>query len=394
MRRILHVSILGATLAAFAPQAARAAEPTAPEGAAGEREAWSARFDAARAKMIDGKYREAQRELLVLAEEAPRDMDRVLALEMARLAGEYAARAESLPTTVVKAPPPRVRGTDEMTLLYASSFLYGIGTGVWFLLEVQPDSAATATVPFAAITAAPVIAVATVDGYKKFPPGVPHAISAGLYLGLGEGIWIVGAQHARAERARSEDPASDSAWKPQTVAGVLWGGATAGAAVGGALGYSLVTTPGRVSFTASTTIWSGVLSGLAAGAIAPEDDRHRERSYVAGGVGYNLGLAGGLLFAGEVSPSVARVRLADLLGAAGALASAGTYLSLAGSADLRVAEGIAAGGGAIGLAAGWILTRGMKKELPSENASAAPIAAQPTFAFTPGGGTIGVAGSL
>ena len=31
-----------------------------------------------------------------------------------------------------------------------------------------------------------------IDGYKKLPRGLPHAISAGLYLGLGEGIWLVG----------------------------------------------------------------------------------------------------------------------------------------------------------------------------------------------------------
>lgn len=401
MRR-LSPSLSCLALLALCAAPARADEPAradtrgSAEAAAnaGDAAAWSRRFDAARGKMLDGSYREAQRDLLRLATEAKTPGDRLLALEMARLAGEYAARAEAIPTTYVTPQPAAIRSTDELTLLYTSAFLYGVGTGVWFLLETEPDSAVTATLPFAAITAAPVIAVATIDGYKKFPRGVPHAISAGLYLGLGEGIFVVGMQHARASRASANDPTSDAAWPPQTVAGVLWGGATAGAVLGGALGSTLVTTPGRVSFTASTTIWSGAITGLAAGALVPDDDKRRERAYTIGGAGYNLGLLGGLLFAGSVSPSVARVRLADLFAAAGGIAATGTYLSIARSADARTAEGIAASGAAVGLAAGWIATSGMKKELPGPP-NAARIDVQPTFSFAPGGGgTIGVAGAM
>lgn len=377
-----------AVLALAAP--ASADEAAAPPAAA--KDAWGGRFDAARATMLDGRYREAERALRALADDASTPAERDLALGMARLARAYAERAERQPPP----PPPTAatRTSDEMALLYASAFLYGVGSGVFYLLETSPDSAFTATLPFTALTVAPVIAVATVDGTKRFARGVPHSISAGMYLGLGEGVWLTAMQHARTARVRAVDPATDARWTPEAVAGVLWGGATLGATLGGALGSALVTTPGRVSFTASTTVWSGTLSGLAAGAILPDDASREERAYGAAGAGYNAGLLGGLLFAGAVSPTVARVRIVDLLGVAGGLASTGIYLSAADKPDTRLAEGLGALGAGAGLAAGWIVTRGMRREVRGAEPHAPAITAQPTIVPVTGGAALGLAGAM
>jgi hypothetical protein len=355
----------------------------APHAAAEEIDTWRTRYESARTLMLEGKYAEAERELIVLSRTAANETDRRLSVELARLCALYVARTEG--TTFVQAPPPRpIRSTDEITLLYTSSFIYGVGSGVWFLLETKPDSALTATLPFAALTAAPVVAVATIDGYKRFGRGVPHSISAGMYLGLGESIWLVGYQGSRAART------GGSKWEPESVAGVLWGGATLGAVLGGALGSSLVTTPGRVSFTASTTLWAGTITGLIGGAIGKDDAGRSERAYGIGGIGYNMGLAGGILFAGDVSPSVARVRIVDLLGLTGGLLGAGSYLTVSKNSDVRVAEGLAAGGAAIGLAAGWIATSGMKKETP--DAPSQRVIVQPSISPAFGGATLGAAG--
>lgn len=362
----------------------------APAEAAPRQDAWGVELDVARTKMLDGAYRDAERDLRRLAVEAKTDLDRALASELADLAAAYAAQAERAPFHGPKEPE---RSQDEITLLYTSAFLYGMGTGVWFLLETSPDSALTATLPFAALTAAPVIAVATVDGLARFRSGVPHAISAGLYLGLGQGIWITALQHSRVAREREIDPATDARWSPEIVATVLWGGATLGATLGGAIGASVPTTPGRVSFTTSTTIWSGAIVGLAAGAILPDDASRQERAYVAAGAGYNAGLVSGLLLAGDVSPSVARVRIVDLLGAAGALATTGLYLSITESPELRLGEGLAAIGATTGLTVGWLATRGMAKELPNASQKPAP-AWRPTVGALRGGATLGLAGEL
>jgi hypothetical protein len=383
---------------ALAPHEAKAEQPAAApptaEPRAVEEPSWDARYAAAYEVLSAGRFAEAATLFHALARTAPSERERVLAHELARFASESAeSPAAARPVAPAPATPTRarpIRSTDELTLLYASGFMYGAGSGVWFLLATQPDSAVTATLPFAALTAAPVIAIATIDGISPLPRGVPHAISAGLYLGLGESIFLVGMHQARAQRVQKADPSSDARFGPETVAGVLWTGATLGATLGGALGAGLETTPGRVSFTASMTLWSGVLTGLTAGALLPDDERRRERAFTIGGAGYNAGLAGGLLFAGKVSPSVARVRLADLLAVAGGLVTAGAYLSLAKDIDVRAAEGLAAGGLGAGLAAGWLVTRGMAPDSPAKTPPR--VVAQPGLVAVPSGAGLGVSG--
>lgn len=382
-RRLAAIALAALVLDAW-PASAAAAEP----------DTWTARYDRARLDMIEGRVREAEREFKALALEARTEGERTLALEMARLSSAYAARADAARTAPPAPPKASIRSTDELTLLYTSAFLYGAGTGTWFLLQTKPDTAATATLPFAALTAAPVIAVATIDGYKKLPRGLPHAMSAGLYLGLGQGIWIVGYQHARSARIEDVDNDSQVRWAPESTASVLWASASLGAVIGGVAGGYLPTTPGRVSFTASTTMWAGALTGLGAGALLPDDEYRRERAFLAGGIGYNAGLASGLVFAHVVSPSVARVRLVDLLGIAGGLATAGFYLSVAGDPDTKTTEGLAVIGAGSGLALGWILTAGMPKELPAAAKTPPGLDVRPSLQPVRGGATLGIGGTL
>ncbi len=400
--RVMLVSLVVARALIGSPARAEVPPPSAPEVAADQGPSWEERYDLAYSALTAGKLREASERFHELVRTARNERERVLAHELARLASERAEKGEAWappgpaapPPAVVTAPLRAIRGNDELTLLYASSFLYGVGTGVWFLLETQPDSAITATLPFAALTAAPVIALATIDGIKPLPRGMPHAISAGLYLGLGESIFTIGRHQARAARLREQYPASDAAYAPETVAAILWGGATLGATLGGALGAGLESTPGRVSFTASMTIWSGVLTGLTAGALLPDDERRRERAFTVGQVGYNAGLASGLLFAGRVSPSVARVRLGDLLAMATGLVATGTYLGFARDVDVRLAEGIAAGGLGTGLAAGWLLTRGMSDGSSSNAESTPRVSFEPKIVPVPAGAGLGVGGAF
>lgn len=392
------LAFVGATLlpgvarADVSSQAASRARLAFDDAEAPPKPTWRARYDRARQRMLDGEYRLAERELRDLEARAETEADRALAHEVADLAKAYADRLESASTYA--RPQRAVRTTDELTVLYVSSFLYGAGTGAWFLLLTEPDSALTATLPFAAITAAPVLAVATVDGNKKLPRGVPHSISAGLYLGLGEGIWVVGYQHGRAGRIEKDDPNSSVRWKAEGVASVLWGGATLGGVLGGVLGSTLVTTPGRVSFTASTTIWSGTIAGLAAGALLPDDGSRDERAFLVAGAAYNAGLLGGILGASAVSPTVTRVRIADLLAAAGGISASGLYLAVASDPQTRPAEGLAALGAGAGLALGWWVTSGMAREAPGAEPPKSGFTAQPSIAPALGGATLGFAGSL
>lgn len=395
MRTVFHRSVLCvASLLAIATATARAHADDPPANEEPAPRSWADRWEDAEVMFTAGRFREASSAFHALARTASSETDRVRAHEMGRLASESADRIEAGPPA---APVQRaVRGSDELALLYASGFLYGAGSGVWFLLSTEPDSAITATLPFIAITAAPILAIATIDGVRSLPRGMPHAISAGLYLGLGEGVFVVGLQQARSNRLSKADPNSDARFRPETVAGLLWGGATLGAVLGGALGAGLVTTPGRVSFSASTTIWSGVITGLTAGALLPDDAHRGQRAFTVGLAGYDLGLAGGLLFAGAVSPSVARVRIADLSALAGGVIATGAYLTLASDVDRRAAEGIAAAGIASGLAAGWLLTSGMAKDLPParDGRPTASFSLDPKVLPVPAGAALGIGGTF
>lgn len=414
-RKIARAGVLGACAAtALAPSWARADEavetderaqgeraptespqPSAEEAAARAKAAeadWRRDYDRTREKLLAGHFAEAEAELRDLAERAPSDLDRSLALEMAGLAETWAAQASS--TRPVRPTKRLVRTTDELTLLYTTSFLYGAGTGAWFLLQTQPSSALTATAPFAALTAAPIIAVATVDGVKKLPRGVPHSISAGAALGLGQGIWLSGYGRARARRIHEADAQSSVHWGAEESSSVMWAGATLGAALGGVLGSTLVTTPGRVSYVSSVTAWSGIVTGLGAGALVPEGRARDEAVFLTGGAGYNAGLAVGMWSAGLVSPSVARVRLVDLTGVAGGLSTAALYLSLTRDADAKLSGGLAAAGAVTGLAVGWWATSGMPADRPGESRPAPPVSIHPTVHPVQGGAALGLVGAM
>jgi hypothetical protein len=353
---------------------------------------WSAHYDAARKQLIDGHYRVAEIEFLDLAVTASTDTDRRLAVEMARLAASWASREVVVAPEEPSLRRPRTR--DEITLLYATSFIYGAGTGAWFLLQAQPDTAFTATLPFIGITAAPIAALAIIDGNSPLPHGMPHAIADGIYIGFGESLLIVAYQHARAHRV-DVGRTDSTRWRPNESSSVLWGGATLGGIVGGTIASALPTTPGRATYTASITVWSGLLTGFTAGALLSETDSRTEHSFLAADVGYNTGLLAAVLTADSVSPTVTRVRLIDLAGAGGGLAAGGTYLALSGRAtDPRLSLGITALGAATGLVTGWVLTSGMPHDLPGSPPPAPAVTFQPTVAPMAGGVAIGVGGTM
>jgi len=367
-----------------APTPAAPGSPTgAPTGDATPRRAttWWERYVDARKELVAGNYDEADLAFRELARTAESEADRDRATEMGKLAAALSERTK----LALYGTPGRPRATrGEMWLLYASAFLYGVGTGAWYLLQAEPQEALTATVPFAGITAAPVLGVALADAWMPLRRGVPHGISAGLYLGMGQGLWISAYQHARAQRVNG------AAWDAGQIASALWGGATLGGVLGGAIASGVDTTPGRVSFVASTTLWAGVLSRFAAGIVVPDGEHRPETTLLVGGIGYNAGFAGGALLAGRAAPSIARVRIVDLTGLAGGLATGGLYIAVAKNPDQRVGFALTGSGAIAGLTTGWLLTSSLTESAPKA-ATAAPTW-QPTIAPAPGGGTVGATG--
>ncbi len=316
---------------------------------------WAARYDVARRALDTGHPGEAYERFLALAKEADDEADRRVATELSRVA--FAQLERIYGPRIREGAAPRIRTSEELSVLYATAFLYGLGTGAWFILETEPASVPLAVAPFAGLTIASVGAVAVVDRQRPFEPGVPQSIAAGAYLGLGQAAWIVGFQAARASRVDATTGRS-SAWDTPTVASVLWGGATTGAGLGLAVGLARKPSPGRVSYTTSLGVWSGALASFGAGALLPPG-RRLETSLLIGGGAYNAGILTGLLTSPTVSPSLTRVRLVDLGGVAGGLLGAAASLA-AESEEQRVTFGAAAVGATVGLGLSWWLTSNMR----------------------------------
>lgn len=325
------------------------ASPAAAQSAAeqGARVSWHERYQRARAALLDDRFAEAAREFRALEQSAPDPQDRSLASELASLASDRLARHAAT-------DQPSLRTGDELTVLYTTAVFYGLGTSGWLALQLKPQSFGAAILPFAVITPAAVATVAFADSYRPLRHGIPHAIAAGVYLGFGEGLWMVGYQNAYAEH----HPGS-TRWSSDRVATALWITSTAGGGAGALIGALRRPTPGRISFTASTAIWGGLLSAFTSTALDSERDERRQRAYLVGAIGYNVGLVTGLMIGPTVAPSVARVRFTDLGGLFGALTGGGGYALLAAHRDSRVGFGATAIGSALGLGLAWWATSGM-----------------------------------
>jgi len=354
---------------------------------------WQREYTRARAELIEGRFAVAARLFRQLAETTTDELDRRLALEQAELAAEWANRK------VLIAQPDRDhvdtstssrRTTDEISILYTNAAVYGLGTGLTLATLTEPNTAAGAILPALGLAGAAVGAVGIVDqSSRSFAYGVPQSIVSGMYIGLEEGLtWVLWNQ-ARANQ--------ESQWETSAVSTLIWSSATAGAAIGGVVGTLRGTTPGRASFVGSTALWTGAIAGLTAAAVTKTDDTRDDHGMLAAAIGVSAGALGGMVTAGPVSPSIARVRLLDLGAVGGGLVGAGLYWAAADSAaDPRATAASLSLGIGAGLGVAWMATRGMARDLgPSVGRDTSVVQSlRASFAPTQGGALLALHGAL
>ncbi len=297
------------------------------------------------------------------------------------------------PRPRTKVEPTDERSTDEAVSLYANAILYGIGSGIWFGVLTQPQSVLPALLPPIGFSGLTLATVALLDARPhRIRYGVAQSIVSGLYIGLEEGIvWSMW----QTERAGSH-------WQDGTTATVVWGFSTVGLVTGGIVGALVPVTPGRASFVGSAALWSAALAGFGSGAVNPDFSTRKNSAWLAAGIGLNAGIVAGLLTAGPVSPSAARVRYLDLGAFGGGVTMTALYFGVASSHfEGRVASGAAAVGIAGGLVGAWLATSSMAPDYPRREASsgargATPLIASfhPTFMPSPEGALFGVQGEL
>ncbi len=356
-----------AASAPVAPAPVAPAPPLALPAPSPAQLAWLARYQAARTRFYAGDFGPASTELLALADSALEPSGALAARELGLMARDWNRRGLHLSSSSASAPRLALatdrsrRTSDEIATLYGYSILYGFGTGGMIAAHSEPDTAAGVILPSLGLAGASVGLVALLDRGPGMAYGVPQSIQSGLTFGLLQGItWSIWNQ------ARSS---YDEEWRTETVATVIWGSASVGAILGGALGSHFGTTPGRASFVSSVSLWSGLTTGLIAASLSGnENDQRDDTSLLVGALGLNAGAVAGILTASALSPTIARVRYLDLGAAGGGLIAGGLYLS-AGDTDSspRTAAGVTALGVAGGFGLAYLLTRSMPADRPEDD---------------------------
>ncbi|MFZ5891651.1 MAG: hypothetical protein ACOY0T_11410 [Myxococcota bacterium] len=356
---------------------------------------WQRDYTRARNELTAGHFALAAEQFRALAASATNPFDRRLALEQAALASDWQTRNLVLALRSEqdsKLPPvaSNRRTTDEISILYTNAAIYGLGSGAALAINTEPDSAAGGILPALGLAGAAIGAVALVDvSSHELRYGVPQSIVSGMYIGLEEAFtWVIWNQ----ARSYWEDE-----WEPATVATLIWGGATLGAAVGGVVGSLRGTTPGRASFVGSTSLWTGAVAGLTAGALSSDEETRDDGAMLSAALGVNAGAVGGMFLAGPISPSIARVRFLDLGAVGGSLVFGGLYWAIADDeVKERAFMGSMAAGLAVGLGTAWFATRNMAPDLGPSAANQTSLLSslRPTVAPAPGGALLALHGSL
>jgi hypothetical protein len=355
--------------------------PSPPPGWQSSNTAWFARYTVARDRLLAGDFSTARDLFVALTRTATSPADEVVARELAELAKDWSARdlvfirRTDLGESTMAAKAAGERSSDEIAILYTNAVIYGLGTGLWFDFQTKPDSAAAAILPALTLGGAAAGAVAIVDSGRRFRYGVPQSIVSGMYIGLGEGLVLTLWNQSRVAR-RDE-------WSDAQAATVVWGFATAGAAAGAIVGSVGGTTPGRASFVTSAAMWSGAITALVVTDLTAIGDRQDDAVFLASIVGLNAGAIAGILAAGQVSPSVARVRFLDLGALAGGLVLGGLYLSAADDSDGKGLAAVTGVGIAGGLTTAWFATRKMEPDRLSTESAPSNVLSRASLSLTP-----------
>lgn len=367
-----------ASTAIVQPAADSAAATSAPENGAmtaappsQQSDAWNIEFAKAKHEFIAGRFAIAAARFEALGRRARNPVEQARVEELLQAAREWTRRdvalieqRELIGSDLLSRRTDR-RTADEIGVLYLSALAYGLGTGAWVDFLAEPESLAGVVVPPLLLAGAAVGGVALLDRGKGLRYGAAQSIATGMTIGFWQGFaWSTYYQATSAY---------DSQMEAESYVSLLWATTTAGAVAGGIIGSVNSTTPGRAAFVGSATLWPAAVFGLGAAALSSSDDYQDDRAMLASALGASLGTVGGVLLAGSVSPTTARVRFLDLGAIGGGLAVGGLTLALRGedSEDgreilLATDLGIVAG---LGLA--WWLTDNMPRDLGAEKPSAA-----------------------
>jgi hypothetical protein len=398
-RVFAFVALLGLGAPAQAQPAApdatstAAPAPVATAAPARDRSDWDARYAAARGLLARGDFGLAAAEFAELVRTAPTATDGARATELGQLAYDWDHRGialverKALIGSDIEARHADRRTSDEIGVLYTTSVLYGLGTGIWADVVSKPDKfSGTLILSPLLFAGAAAGGVALLDSGRGFRYGVGQSIASGMYIGLWQGIaWTTYLQASSAHDNQLSGP---------QYATALWGSATAGAIVGGVVGTQSSTTPGRATFVSSTSLWPALILGFGVAGTSADNHYRDDHALLAASLGATGGAVAGILTAGTVSPTTARVRFLDLGGLSGALLGGGLYLAATGDhAEFSPFSVLTALGTTAGLTVAWFATANMPQDEGAAQQSSS-FNIHPQMLAVSGGAALGFSGGF
>jgi hypothetical protein len=249
------------------------------------------------------------------------------------------------------APVSNKRSGSEITVLYSTSVVYGVGLGVWFGAEAGIKDPGLFLIAPAVLGVAAPIGVYLLDN-PALPRGMPAAIASGMVIGAGEGIGIASYQFVTTNSA--------DAWGFRGLSRATALGATLGGAGGFVLGYLQEPSPKSSLLTTSSVVWGAAVGSMFGygGTRAGEGYHLANDSAALGGlIGFNVGLAAAAGLSTVYVPSYRALSYMWAGAAIGAAVSLPVYLAYAGKDAPPAKRGLVFSGVSttLGIVAGALL---------------------------------------
>jgi hypothetical protein len=248
-------------------------------------------------------------------------------------------------------PVSNTRSSTEITTLYATSAVYGVGLGVWIGSEAHIKDPGLFLIAPAILGVAGPVGVYLLDN-PSLPRGVPGAIASGLVIGAGEGIGIASYQFV--------STGSEKAWGFRGLSRSTVIGATLGGAGGVALGFLQDPSPKSSLLTTSSVVWGaaiGTMFGYGASATGEGYGRANDSAALGGLIGFNVGLAAAAGLSTVYIPTYRALTYMWAGAGIGALVSLPVYAAYAGKNSPPAKHGLVFSGVTtmLGIGAGALL---------------------------------------
>jgi len=249
------------------------------------------------------------------------------------------------------APVSNRRSGTEITVLYTTATVYGVGLGVWFGAEANIKDPGLFLIAPAILGVAAPVGVYLLDN-PELPRGMPAAIASGMIIGAGEGIGIASYQFVSTNSA--------DAWGFRGLSRATALGATLGGAGGFALGYLQDPSPKSSLLTTSGVFWGaavGSMFGYGASSAGEGFSRANDSAALGGLVGFNIGLAAAAGLSTVYVPTYRALTYMWGGAAIGAAVSLPVYLAYAGKGGPPAKRGLVFSGVSttLGIVAGALI---------------------------------------